>query len=65
MEEAAVPLKKIHRALNEYLQCAYFVHKTDAAYGFILSPKNNSAQRNIIRERMHLDQHSAPVGPNS
>ena len=40
-------LKKIQRTLNQYLQACYFFSRTNAAYGFLVTPKKDPAPRNI------------------
>lgn len=48
IEAPELPLKKIQRKINAYLQCVYYFSKTPAAYGFIISFKFDPAPRNII-----------------
>jgi len=49
-------LKDLLRKLNYYLQCVYFFIKPAAAYGFIISHRQNYAPRNILTHaELHLN----------
>jgi len=47
VEDPQPKLKKAQRRLNDLLQAIYFFHRTDAAYGFLTSPKGDATPRNI------------------
>jgi hypothetical protein len=38
IETPAAPLKKCLQNLNDHLQALYYLHKTEAAYGFVAQP---------------------------
>lgn len=48
VEDPVDGLKKIQRSLNEYLQCVYHTIRTDAAYGFLMTAKEELQPRNIM-----------------
>lgn len=48
IETPAAPLKKCLQNLNEYLQALYYIHKTEAAYGFVAQPDKDPDARNIV-----------------
>jgi RNA-directed DNA polymerase len=48
IETPAAPLKKCLHQLNDYLQALYYIHKTDAAYGFVAQPDKDPDPRNIV-----------------
>lgn len=55
IETPTAPLKKCLQKLNEYLQALYYLHKTEAAYGFVAQPDNDPAPRNIVANaRRHI-----------
>lgn len=57
IEEPAEPLKKILKYLNNFLQSAYYYLKTDAAFGFVLTPLSDQYPRNILENaKRHLSQ---------
>lgn len=55
IETPAAPLKKCLQNLNDYLQALYYLHKTDAAYGFVAQPDKDPDPRNIVANaRKHV-----------
>ena len=48
VEDPIDGLKKIQRSLNDYLQCAYFVNRTEAAYGYVVNVDTDPTPRNIL-----------------
>lgn len=49
-------LKALQRKLNYILQCLYFPNATNAAYGFLESPKDHAHPRNLANHaRNHLN----------
>lgn len=40
-------LKKIQRNLNVFFQCYYYLNQSEAAYGYIIKPKNEVKIKNI------------------
>lgn len=48
IEDPEKKLKKIQKLLNHYLQATYFMCRTAAAYGFMLSIRNDPEPRNIV-----------------
>jgi len=48
-------LMEILRRFNLYLQAVYYLHRTRAAYGFVIHPKNDPNPKNILENaRQHL-----------
>lgn len=57
IEDPHKPLKRIHRALNRFLQAVYYFRKTESAYGFTAQCANDEPHehRNIVNNaRRHL-----------
>jgi RNA-directed DNA polymerase len=55
IEEPDEQLKYVQRKLNQYLQCVYYFHCTDAAYGFMLNARKDPDPRNILTNaQQHL-----------
>ncbi len=48
IEDPAPKLKKVQRLLNHYLQATYFLCRSDATYGFMMSIKSDPEPRNIV-----------------
>lgn len=48
VEDPIPALKKVQRKLNTYLQAVYYLHRTDAAYGFVTNPKDDPSPRHIL-----------------
>ncbi len=48
IEDPTNTLQTIQEKLNDYLQPLYYLNRTNAAYGFILHPKDDDAPRNIV-----------------
>jgi hypothetical protein len=48
-------LMQMHREFNLYLQAAYYIHQTPAAYGFIISVRGETKTKNIYENaKCHL-----------
>lgn len=47
IEAPEMELKKLQRQLNAYLQAVYYLHQSDAAYGFIITVIGNKNVKNI------------------
>lgn len=57
IEDPCEDLKNVQRILNESLQCVYYQNKTDAAYGFLLTIKDEEKPRNIYSNaEKHLNK---------
>lgn len=54
IEDPDEPLKTVQRSLNDYLQAAYFLRRTDAAFGFVQSIRRDPDPRNI---RTNAERH--------
>lgn len=55
LENPIKPLKKVQRQLNDCLQAVYWHLRTDAAYGFLVVPRNDPSPRHIITNaQQHL-----------
>lgn len=48
IENPSPMLKRVQRRLNACLQAVYWLHKTDAAYGFITCPVDDDTPRHIL-----------------
>jgi len=48
IEDPTEILQKIQEKLNDYLQPLYYLNKPNAAYGYILHPKDDNEPRNIV-----------------
>lgn len=48
IEAPGPALKKVQSAINRYLQSAYYMEKSTAAYGFVLGVRNDDDRRNIL-----------------
>lgn len=48
IDEPQGELQKLQVVMKNYLQSVYYFHKTDAAYGYILSTSHDNPPRNII-----------------
>ncbi|MBA4848979.1 reverse transcriptase family protein [Emticicia sp. BO119] len=48
IEDPDNELKNVLRLFNDYLQAVYYFRKSDAAYGFVRVPDNDTAPRNIL-----------------
>ena len=49
------PLMRLQRQFNVYLQSAYYLHQTAAAYGFVINIKGEKKAKNILSNaRQHL-----------
>lgn len=42
-------LKLIQRKLNYFLQALYFINQTSASHGYLICPKNQKSQKNIVK----------------
>ncbi len=57
IEDPVPPLKKIQRKLNEYLQSAYHIRRTAAAFAFQIGVENDKHPRNILTNAQpHLNR---------
>jgi len=55
IEDPVWKLKQLQRTLNRYLQAVYYLHQTEAAYGFIISVKDQIRKKNILQNaKRHL-----------
>ncbi|NBC08748.1 MAG: hypothetical protein GVY26_16280 [Bacteroidetes bacterium] len=55
IEAPGGPLKKVQGLLNRYLQSAYFLEKSTAAYGFVVGVRNDEDRRNVLTNaKKHL-----------
>jgi len=54
IEDPDEPLKTVQRSLNDYLQAAYFLRRTDAAFGFVQGIRRDPDPRNI---RTNAERH--------
>jgi len=55
IEDPIKPLKKIQGQLNDYLQAVYFLHKSEAAYGFMIGVKNHKNRNIISNATQHMN----------
>ena len=57
IEEPDAALKQVQSLLNRYLQSAYFLEKSTAAYGFVIGVRNDEDRRNILTNaKKHLNK---------
>lgn len=49
IEAPAEGLKSIQKQLNYFLQALYFEHQTSASHGYLICPKNEKSQKNILK----------------
>lgn len=55
IEDPDPHLKQVQKRLNTYLQCAYYRHRTPAAYGFQIAVEDDNDDRNILTNaRRHM-----------
>lgn len=55
VEDPDPVLKKIQRRVNRFLQAVYFIHKTKAAYGFIIAVKKKKLRNIVTNAKRHLN----------
>lgn len=55
IEDPPPKLKSIQRTINRMLECAYHLHRSNAAFGFMIHVRNDPDERNILTNaKRHL-----------
>lgn len=57
IENPETVLKRIQSRLNDFLQAVYYLHRSEAAFGFMICPADDPQPRHIVSNaRLHLDK---------